>query len=54
MDFQQHRQYKRSIKLLLRYIIYIVVLSFLLYLILSKEGKPEPKEEQIINFTIEQ
>lgn len=55
MDLQQHRHYKKSYKLFIRYFIYSVVLLVLLYLIRSKTQTP-PKvntPQEIEHFSIE-
>jgi len=39
-DFKKHQNYRRSWKMLVRFIIYGVVISFLLYLIFLKEKAP--------------
>ncbi|SFT63785.1 hypothetical protein SAMN05216474_1475 [Lishizhenia tianjinensis] len=55
MDLQQHRHYKKSYKLFIRYFIYGIVLLVLLYLIRNKMEKPTTAvtPQEIENFSIE-
>lgn len=49
-SFKEHQNYTKSRKMIFRYIIYTVVISFLIYLILKKENTPiEKNNEEIIN-----
>jgi len=53
-DFQQHMQYKKGYKMLVRFALYGVTLAFLIYFIQRKSQKPSALDNsQIRNFVID-
>ena len=45
-DFQKHQNYRKSWRMLIRFVIYGLVISFLMYLIFFKEKAPsEPSND---------
>lgn len=53
-DFQQHRQFKRGYKMLVRFVLYGLTVGFLVYLIQYKSKKSNTvNTKQIEQFVIE-